>query len=59
MPGGISLREPIDSSWYCPLQLATAAGVLLWCLWQQRRAARLDLGLRWLVHGTLSMDWCG
>ncbi|HEY7310039.1 MAG TPA: glycosyltransferase family 87 protein [Gemmataceae bacterium] len=55
VPGGISLREPIDSSWYRPLQLATAAGILLWCLWQQRRAARLELGPRWLIHVTLSM----
>jgi hypothetical protein len=52
---GLSLREPIDSSWYRPLQLATAAAVLLWCLWQQRRAVRLELGSRWLIHVTLSM----
>jgi hypothetical protein len=53
--GEIALREPLDATWYRPLQLATAAAVLLWCLWQKRRAARLGLGRRWLVFVTLSM----
>jgi hypothetical protein len=52
---GVSFREPIDTSWYRPLQLATAAAVLLWCFWQRRRASRLGLGPRWLIHMTLSM----
>jgi hypothetical protein len=55
MSGEIALREPLDAMWYRPLQLATAAAVLLWCLWQKRRASRLGLETRWLVHVTLSM----
>jgi hypothetical protein len=47
----LCLHEPMDSSWYHLVQLATAAAVLGWCLWQRRRAA----GPRWLVHVTLSM----
>ncbi len=54
-PGPLALREPIDSSCYRLVQLVTAAGALVWCLGQQRRAARLGLGCRWLVHVTLSM----
>ncbi|MHB8736712.1 MAG: hypothetical protein ACYC6M_15525, partial [Terriglobales bacterium] len=54
-PGPLSLRAPMDSSGYRLVQLATAAAALGWCLWQQRRAARLGLGPRWLVHVTLSM----
>jgi len=53
--GPLPLREPMDSACYRLVQLATAAAALGWCLWQQRRAAELDLGPRWLVHGTLSM----
>jgi hypothetical protein len=53
--GEIALREPLDATWYRPLQLATAAAVLLWCLWQKCRAARLGLGPRWVVFVTLSM----
>ncbi len=47
--------RPMDSSGYRLVQLATAVAALGWCLWQQRRAARLGLGARWLVHVTLSM----
>jgi len=54
-PGPLRLRAPMDSSGYRLVQLATAAAALGWCLWQQRRAARLGLGPRWLVHVTLSM----
>ncbi|HWG41494.1 MAG TPA: glycosyltransferase family 87 protein [Gemmataceae bacterium] len=53
--GPLPLREPMDSSWYRLVQLVTAAAALVWCLWQRRRAARLELGPRWLVHVTLSM----
>jgi Glycosyltransferase family 87 len=54
-PGPLPLREPMDSSCYRLVQLTTGAAALGWCLWQQRRAARLGLGPRWLVHVTLSM----
>jgi hypothetical protein len=54
-PGEIDLGEPMESSCYRLVQLATAAGVLGWCLWQQRRCRRLELGSRWLIHVTLSM----
>lgn len=53
--GPLLLSEPMDSSWYRPVQLATAIAALLWCLWQQRRARRLGMGPRWLIHVTLSM----
>jgi hypothetical protein len=53
--GPLPLREPMDSVWYRLVQLASAAAVLGWCLWQQRRATRLGLGMRWLVFVTLSM----
>jgi hypothetical protein len=53
--GGPSLVEPMDSSWYHLVQLATAVAVLGWSLWQRYRAVRHDLGPRWLVHVTLSM----
>jgi hypothetical protein len=53
--GPVSLREPMDSSWYRLVQLATATWVLLWCLGQKRRADRLELGPRWLLHVALSM----
>ena len=53
--GPLLLSEPMDSSWYRPVQLATAVSALLWCVWQQRRAHRLGLGPRWLIHVTLSM----
>jgi hypothetical protein len=54
-PGPLSLREPMDSSWYRLVQLTSGAAVLGWCLWQQRRAVRFGLGPRWLIHVTLSM----
>lgn len=54
-PGVPSLSAPLDSCWYRLVQLTTAAGVLGWCLWQRRCAARRHLGPRWLVHVTLSM----
>lgn len=54
-PGGLCLSEPLDSCWYRLVQLTSAAAVLAWCLWQQRRAERRGLGSRWLVHVTLSM----
>jgi hypothetical protein len=53
--GLLALREPMDSSLYRLVQLATAACVFLWCLWQKRRAGRLGLGPRWLIHVTLGM----
>jgi hypothetical protein len=53
--GALYLGDPMDASWYRLLQLATAASVLGWCLWQKRRADRLELGSRWLIHMTLSM----
>jgi hypothetical protein len=53
--GGPSLVEPMGSSWYHLVQLATAAAGLCWSLWQRHRAVRYDLGPRWLVHVTLSM----
>jgi hypothetical protein len=53
--GPLALREPMDSVWYRLVQLATAAATLGWCLWQERRARRLELGTRWLVFVTLSM----
>src|SRR5579884_1011481 len=53
--GVLSLCDPMDSSWYHRVQLATAAATLGWCLWQRHRAVRFDLGSRWLVHVTLSM----
>jgi hypothetical protein len=53
--GPLALREPMDSVWYRLVQLATAAAALAWCLWQQHRERRLQLGTRWLVHITLSM----
>lgn len=54
-PGEVSLAEPIHSTYYRLIQLATAAGVLCWCLWQRSRSERLELGSRWLLHMTLSM----
>jgi hypothetical protein len=54
-PNGLSLSEPLDSYWYRLVQMTSAAAALLWCLRQQRRAQREDLGSRWLVHVTLSM----
>ncbi len=53
--GVLSLSDPMDSSWYPRVQLATAAATLGWCLWQRHRAVRFTLGPRWLVHVTLSM----
>lgn len=53
--GPLLLNEPMDSSWYRPVQLASAVFALLWCLWQQRRAHRLGLAPRWLIHVTMSM----
>jgi hypothetical protein len=52
---GLSLLEPMDSSWYHLVQLATAAAVLGWCFWQRYRSSRYALEPRWLVHVTLSM----
>jgi hypothetical protein len=53
--GRLTLCDPMDSSWYHLVQLTTAAAVLGWCLWQRRRASRLALGPRWLIHVILSM----
>ncbi len=53
--GGVSLVDPMDSSWYHLVQLLAAAATLGWCLWQRHRALRLGLESRWLVHVTLSM----
>jgi hypothetical protein len=53
--GGLSLLEPMDSSWYHLVQLATAAAALGWCLWQRQRTVSHALEPRWLVHMTLSM----
>lgn len=55
VPGEVSLAEPIHSTCYRLIQLTTAAGVLVWCLWQRRRSQRLELGSRWLLHVTLCM----
>jgi hypothetical protein len=54
-PGNLSLSEPMNSCWYRLVQLTSAAAVLVWCLWQQRRAERVGLNSCWLVHVTLSM----
>jgi hypothetical protein len=51
--GPLPLREPIDAAWYRGLQLASAAGVLAWCLGQQRRGAPVP----WLLRGTLGMGF--
>lgn len=53
--GALPLREPMDSVIYRMLQLASAAAVLGWCLWQRRCAVRRRWEWRWLVHVTLSM----
>ena len=53
--GDVSLGEPMNSRWYRLVQLTTAAGVLVWCLWLSQRSQRLGLGARWLLHATLSM----
>jgi hypothetical protein len=52
---GISLLDPMDSSWYHVVQLTAAAAALGWCFWQRRRSVEQALGPRWLVHVTLSM----
>lgn len=54
-PGAIDLGEPMESLGYRLVQLTTAAGVLVWCLWQQRRSQRLGLDPRWPIHAALSM----
>jgi hypothetical protein len=51
----VALCEPMHSSWYHLVQLASAAAVLGWCLWQRHRASRSDLGPRWVIHVILSM----
>jgi hypothetical protein len=53
--GELSLREPMDSSWYRLVQLASGAAALAWCLWQRQRAGRSNQEPRWLIHVTLSM----
>ena len=55
--GPVPLREPIDAAWYRGLQLASAAGVLAWCLGQRRRGTpvqrlvyeTLGVGFAWLM----------
>jgi hypothetical protein len=53
--GALPLSEPMDSTWYRLVQVASAVAVLGWCLWQKHRAAARDLGARWLINATLSM----
>jgi hypothetical protein len=57
--GQLALCEPVSGPSYRLVQLSSAAAALGWCLWQQRRAARLGLGGSWVVHMTLStgMAW--
>jgi alpha-1,2-mannosyltransferase len=53
--GGVSLLEPMNSSWYHLVQLGTATAALGWCFWQRVRSTNHALGSRWLIHVTLSM----
>ncbi|HEY7328349.1 MAG TPA: glycosyltransferase family 87 protein [Gemmataceae bacterium] len=53
--GGVSLLEPMHSSWYHFVQLTAAVAALGWCFWQRRRSVEHAFGPRWLVHVTLSM----
>jgi hypothetical protein len=53
--GGFSLGEPMASSGYRLVQLASGAAALGWCLWQRHRSRRRGLEPRWLIHVTLSM----
>jgi hypothetical protein len=55
----IRLKDPVDSSYYRLVQVATGALALLWCVWQRRRASRRGMGARWLVNVTLgiSLAW--
>jgi hypothetical protein len=57
--GQLEVCAPVFDPCYRPLQLLAAVATLVWCLWQRRRAARLDLGGGWLVHVSLSagMAW--
>jgi|SRR5579883_283755 len=54
-PGGFELGEPMASSWYRLVQLASGAAALAWCLLQRHRAGQRGLEPRWLIHVTLSM----
>ncbi len=54
-PKQIDLGEPLHSSVYRAIQLGTAVGVLVWCVWQKSRARQFQWGSRWALHVTLSM----
>jgi hypothetical protein len=55
LPGPLSLTAPLHSTVYRLVQILSAAAALLWCLWQKRRATRLELPASWTVHVTLCM----
>ncbi len=54
-PKQIDLGEPLHSLVYRGIQLGTAAGVFVWCVWQKRRARQFQWGPRWALHVALSM----